>query len=175
MARVVQTGRFEADGLVYKVRVCGRQSGNGRWEGWIEFDLEDGSPVLRTGREATQSTLDDLAYWASSLTPTYIAGALTRATDGSVSETIDAVEEPAYDGPAAAASPAPADALNPVTIYSRWGANELRGQLGALNARELRAIARAYHLTPLDLNLDPLVEEELIALIMAGVRRRSAA
>jgi len=183
MARVIQTGRLEADGLVYKVRVCGRESVDGRWEAWIEFDLEDGSPVMRTSREATQSTLDDLVYWASGLTPTYIEGALSLATDGSVPDVVERLEVPAYEGPAPAPEEIPLTAVrevrdavkNPVAIYAKWGANELRAQLGALSASQLRVIARTYHLTPIDLDLEPLVEEELIALIMAGVRRRSAA
>ena len=183
MTHVIQTGRLEADGLVYKVRVCGRESTDGRWEAWIEFDLEDGSPVLRTPREATQSSLDDLIYWASGLTPTYVEGALSRATDGTVPEVVELLEIPAYSGPApdpATVPPTvlhevPAAMMNPVAIAAKWGANELRMRLGALSAGQLRAIARAYHLTPIDLDLEPLVEEELIALIMAGVRRRSAA
>ena len=183
MTRVIQTGRLEADGFVYKVRVCGRELADGRWEAWIEFDLEDGSPVLRTPREATQSSLDDLVYWASGLTPTYVEGALSRATDGSVPEVVELLEVPAYDGPAPESATVPltvvheaSDAImTPVAIEAKWGPNELRVRLGALSGRHLRAIARAYHLTPIDLDLEPLVEEELIALIMAGVRRRSAA
>jgi hypothetical protein len=58
-------------------------------------------------------------------------------------------------------------------VYAK-GENLLRHQLHALSERHLEAILRAYRLT------DPLVEtnfallnkEELIALILAGVRAR---
>lgn len=67
------------DGRSYDARVCGRECANGLWEGWIEFVPDDGSTVLRTGRETTQPNHDDLYYWATGLTSAYLEGALTRS------------------------------------------------------------------------------------------------
>ena len=47
-----ETLRFE--GITYRVRACGRKREEGLWEGWLEFEPDDASPVLRTSRETTQ-------------------------------------------------------------------------------------------------------------------------
>jgi hypothetical protein len=66
--------------LVYSARVMGRRRAeDGRWEGWIEFTLSDGTATLASGRETVQSTLQALRYWATGLEPTYLDGALARA------------------------------------------------------------------------------------------------
>lgn len=49
------------------------------WEAWLEFDLQDGTPSLQTDRETEQHGREDLEYWASGLTATYLEGALARA------------------------------------------------------------------------------------------------
>ena len=66
-------------GRVYTVRACGRERIGGTWEGWLEFVPDDGTEVLRSGRETTQPNLVDLEYWATGLTPVYLEGALERA------------------------------------------------------------------------------------------------
>jgi hypothetical protein len=91
------------DGTAYDVRVCGRENASGLWEGWLEFVPEAGGVALRTGRETTQPNHDDLYYWATGLTSTYIEGALTRAGGGGaaphgVSRFVYVA--PVYDGPA---------------------------------------------------------------------------
>lgn len=68
-----------SDGQGHVARVCGREAEDGRWEGWIEFEPQDGGSVLRTPRETTQPNRTDLHYWATGLTPIYLAGALERA------------------------------------------------------------------------------------------------
>ena len=66
--------------ILYTARVMGaRREADGRWEGWIEFVLSDGTATLRTGREIVQSNLQALRYWATGLEPTYLDGALARA------------------------------------------------------------------------------------------------
>ncbi len=69
-----------AAGASFLPRVCGRPMEHATlWEGWIEFIPESGAPVLRTERETEQSGRDQLKYWATGLTVTYLEGALRRA------------------------------------------------------------------------------------------------
>jgi hypothetical protein len=67
------------DGVVYRARVYGALDDDGRYGGWIVFFPIGGGRVISTDRETTQSSMADLAYWASGLTPTYLEGALARA------------------------------------------------------------------------------------------------
>jgi hypothetical protein len=78
-----------------------------------------------------------------------------------------AVDEPAVEEPAAH------PVLDPFAIYGK-GEDLLRRQLHALSERHLEVILRAYRLTdPLvETNFDLLNKQELIALILAGVRAR---
>jgi hypothetical protein len=199
MGRVVRSipAVKTSDGLFYDVRICGRQLADGRWEGWIEFDPVDGSPVLRTPRETTQPKLTDLDYWASGLTPVYLDGALTRAIHAAhVPETDNEVPEvPFYEEPAPhphvtrteATSPRSIEAcesnefidvdgavLDPIALYAK-GEDTLRQKLGLLSADHLRSIARGYHLIPGDLELESCTELQLAQLIVAGVRARCSA
>jgi hypothetical protein len=65
-------------GTLYDVRVYGREREDGTWIGWLEFS-NPLLPTLRTGRETTQSKVEDLVYWAKGLEPVYIEGAFNRA------------------------------------------------------------------------------------------------
>jgi hypothetical protein len=89
-------------GLGYRVRICGRLRPGGTWEGWIEFDPDDDSPVLRTRQETVQPNLVDLEYWASGLSEIYLDGALQRAIDAARPSQVigERVEVPTFDGPA---------------------------------------------------------------------------
>jgi hypothetical protein len=199
MGRVVRSisAAKTSAGLFYDVRICGRQLADRRWEGWIEFDPGDGSPVLRTPRETTQPRLTDLDYWASGLTPVYLDGALTRAVHAAhVPEMDDEVPEvPFYEEPAPdpdvtrpeATPPRGIEAcesnefidvdgavLDPIALYAK-GEDTLRQKLGLLSADHLRSIARGYHLIPGDLELEPFTELQLAQLIVAGVRARCSA
>jgi len=211
MARVVRAIReplVTTGGGVYTARICGRQRSEGVWEGWVEYEPNDGSPVLRTPRETTQPKLTDLEYWAGGLTPVYLEGALERALDAerAIEVEFDAPEGPAYEGPA----PDPATrvpmalphlgarsdlaegvtddvdlaereedvevdeaVLNPFSVFAK-GEGLLRLQLGALSARHLRSIVRAYRLAE-DIDLHALDAVELAELIVAGVRTKLAA
>ena len=64
---------------LWVARACGRIREDGLWEGWIEFERNDGI-LMRTERETTQPNRTDLAYWATGLTPVYLEGAFRRAT-----------------------------------------------------------------------------------------------
>jgi len=66
------------DGTAYEVQVYGRARSDGTWEGWLEFS----NPLrgrLRTERETTQSSAEQVLYWATGLEATYLDGALARA------------------------------------------------------------------------------------------------
>jgi len=212
MARVVRAIReplVTTSGGVYTARICGRQRTEGVWDGWVEYEPNDGSPVLRTPRETTQPKLTDLEYWAGGLTPVYLEGALERAIHAEraiIEVEFDAPEAPAYEGPA----PDPATrvpmarpsmgarsdlaegvtddgdlaereedvevdeaVLNPFSVFAK-GEGLLRLQLGALSARHLRSIVRAYRLAE-DIDLHALDAVELAELIVAGVRTKLAA
>lgn len=71
----------DADGTLYKVRVYGREREDGTWIGWLEFTDPTGR-ILRTGRETTQSSREQVTYWAEGLELTYLEGALDRAKRG---------------------------------------------------------------------------------------------
>lgn len=69
----------DAAGGNYVVRVFGRERSDGTWEGWLEFVAVGAAQVLRTGRETTHSSREDLAYWATGLGTAYPEGAFARA------------------------------------------------------------------------------------------------
>ena len=66
-------------GRIYTPRACGRARDDQTWEGWLEFVPDDGSAIVRSGRETTQPNLAALEYWATGLTHVYFEGALERA------------------------------------------------------------------------------------------------
>jgi hypothetical protein len=167
-----------SDGRTYLGRVCGGQMDDGRWQGWIEFEATDGSPVLRSPRETTQPDRTDLAYWATGLTAVYLEGALERALNpGRVAPSVTAPVTPAFDGPLPSdpgeASEPPEAVLNPHSVF-RKGEAVLRSQLEALAPWHLVNIIRAYDLSDQsDADLSRLNATELIELIVIGVRLNS--
>lgn len=66
------------DGVVYDVCVVGRERTDRTWIAWLEFTDVNGR-VLATDRETTQSSAEQVKYWAEGLEPTYLDGALARA------------------------------------------------------------------------------------------------
>jgi len=156
------------DGSIYRARVCGRERSDRLWEGWVEFVPDDGSPVLRTGRETTQPNLRDLEYWATGLTAVYLEGALARTLSGPPQRRgAELLEMPAYEEPAADHA-----ILDPYSVYAK-GEHLLRQQLHALSAWHLRNIVRAYDLVSRgDVALETLTEAELVGLIVSAVRGR---
>jgi hypothetical protein len=69
----------ELGGLWYRPRAFGDRQANGRWDGWIVFFPVSGGRAIASDRETTQANRDALSVWASSVTPVYLEGALTRA------------------------------------------------------------------------------------------------
>jgi hypothetical protein len=160
------------DGRVYTVVARGRERPDGTWEGWLEFVPDDGSEILRSGRETTQPDLADLEYWATGLTPVYLEGAMQRALEAASAAPADA-DRVAAEPVAVSEAPVSEPVLNPFSVYAK-GEDLLRKQLAALSPRHLRAIARAYDLAPADADLEVLTAPELIALIVVAVRRLAA-
>lgn len=164
------------DGARYAPRACARMGDDGRWEGWIEFsDVETGA-VIRSARETTQPTRDDVMYWATGLTCVYLEGALDRALSPvrrGESPRVDV--EPAFDGPApslVADRPVAARAvLDPFEVYVQ-GERVLRQELSALDIDHLRQIVRAYALDG-GVAAESPVPAVLVEYIVAEVRARS--
>jgi hypothetical protein len=162
-------------GAEFLARACGVESGH-TWQGWIEFVPVDGGAIVRSGRETTQPSLDDLRYWATGLTHVYLEGALQRALEPLERPNVGHVSPPAYDGPAPdffAAPPTTTESvLNPLSVY-RKGEALLRAQLGALSAWHLVNIVRRYNLSGQSPEaLTRLTMAELIELIVAATRMR---
>jgi hypothetical protein len=72
---VAGSGGREYEVLVYANQV------EGHWEAWLEFHPRTGGLVLRTDRETSQTTLEALHHWASTLGPAFVEGAFERAFD----------------------------------------------------------------------------------------------
>lgn len=166
---------LSAEGKSYMPRVCGRPAPDGGWEGWIEFEPEDGSPVLRSRRETRQSDRNALLYWATGLTRVYLEGSLERTLSPDRVIPVVVTAEPAYDGPAPEPMrvPVPASAeavLDPFSVYAK-GEDLLRQELGALSPWHLRNIIRAYGLLDADApELQDLTRAELVERIILAVR-----
>jgi len=71
--------RDDNDVMYDRARIYAERLDTGRWGGFIEFVAADGTRSVRSPRETTQRNLDDMAYWATGLEPTYFEGALDRA------------------------------------------------------------------------------------------------
>lgn len=66
----------------FRAWVMAGESGDGRWEGWLEFvpTDRDTSAVYATPIETRQHDRATVALWASGLSHVYTEGALARAT-----------------------------------------------------------------------------------------------
>ena len=161
------------DGAAYAPRACAREAEDGKWEGWIEFSDLDSGAVIRSQRETTQPTRDDVMYWATGLTRVYLEGALARATAGSRVVALREVDvEPAFDGPAPSlvveAPPWPRAVLDPFAVYAQ-GEQVLRQELSALDVEHLHSIIRAYGLAG-GVAAESMVPNVLVEYIVANVR-----
>ena len=160
------------NGQLYTAQVATRPDGH-LWEAWIEFRSSDGWDVRRTPRETTQPDRDAVVYWATGLSPTYLEGAIRRATDPPARRVRKVMPEPTFESPA----PSPVAevvetevaVLDPFSVGAK-GEDLLRRELGALAGWHLRNIVRAYDLDDGDIELEDLTEGELIELIVAAVQ-----
>lgn len=167
------------------VRICGREADDGLWEGWIEFDPQDGGPTLRTPQETEQPNRVDLEYWATGLTVAYLEGALERARHPGVPDLRprSVAAEPAFEGPAPSGRQGTNDAhaqrirpdavLNPFEVYAQ-GEDLLREELSALNEGHLRNILRAHGLVKEEeIDLQAVSRPALAEMIVTAVRERA--
>jgi hypothetical protein len=160
-----------SDGKMYLARACGRNRPDGLWEGWIEFEREDGEVAVRTTRETTQPNRTDLAYWASGLTAVYLEGAFRRATEGPPVVVVTEPDPPVFDGPAPRAVPVKVDAvLDPFDAF-KAGEDALRARLNALASWHLRNIVLAYAILPDDPELHAMTKAQLVERIIGAARR----
>jgi hypothetical protein len=140
-----------ADGSRWAARACGRRGAINMWEGWIEFvPLDLDQKPIRSTRETTQPSREDLLYWATGLTPVYLRGALTRALEAPLTRPTPRRVRPHFEGPAPSiVEPPPLPRahaiLDPFDVYAQ-GEDILIAQLDALDTSHLRDIARAYEL-----------------------------
>jgi hypothetical protein len=163
------------EGVQFAPRACTRVSSNGLWEGWLEFtDVETGS-VVRSGRETTQPTRDDVMYWATGLSHVYLEGALSRALRPHRAPAPAVHVEPAFDGPAPVLEPVemplvPRAVIDPFEVFAQ-GERVLREELSALSVDHLHAIIRAHGLEG-GAGAQALTPEVLAEYIVAEVRAR---
>jgi len=171
-----------SDGRSYVAKVCGRSTSGDRWEGWVEFIPEGGTPILRSGRETTQPARRFIEEWAEGLRLVFLEGSLERALAMQAPRprvpTTPSAEMPHFAGPSPDPIPSrqvPPDdaAVNPV-LYFRRGEGELRKKLAELSPAELRTVAKAYGLDgDGKLDVDTFSARALVELIVLGVSRRA--
>jgi len=70
----------DAEGRPYTASVHALERIDGLWETWLEFRGLGRDVLLRTPRESEQPSRRAMTYWASGLQPSYLDGALLRAT-----------------------------------------------------------------------------------------------
>lgn len=171
------TSLVDGDGARYVARACGRPRADGLWEGWIEFEREDGTHAVRTMRETTQPNRADLVYWASGLGAVYLEGAFRRATEPPPVPIEIEPSPPAFDRPApppAATGRSVEPVLDPFEAYAS-GEQTLRQRLSALAAWHLRNIVRGHRIVADPLALETMTKPELIELITNTARAAAAA
>ena len=165
------------DGSRWVARACGRK-GTGKMsnmsEGWIEFiPLDTDKAPVRSARETTQPSREDLVYWATGLTPTYLAGSLERALQPLLERPKPRRITPHFDGPAPtivepSAAPRPHAILDPFDVYAQ-GEDRLIRQLDALDTSYLRDIARKYEMMSADL-AESATRLDLVKAIVTAAR-----
>jgi hypothetical protein len=162
----------------YFAQACGRRSGDGLWEGWIEFTRPSDHKALRTGRETTQPNREDLVYWATGLRPVYLEGALERTVAKAPNPPIEALPAPAFDGPAPhrpTTSGSRESVLDPFSVY-RKDPGLLAQELRAFHDWQLRRIIRDFELVSnADPDINSMAAPQLAALILRRVAELSVA
>lgn len=143
----------DVDGGRWAAHSCGRGRADKMWEGWIEFvPVDRGRKPVRSRRETTQPSRQDLVYWATGITPIYLKGALDRALEPPLERPRPRRVKPHFAGPAPGIVPpspppsAPHPVLDPFDVYSQGGDDILIRQLDALDTPRLRDIVLAYEL-----------------------------
>jgi len=140
------------DGSHWAAHAAGRRRRDKMWEGWIEFVPLEGRPrPIRSRRETTQPSREDLVYWATGITPIYLKGALVRTLEPPLERPRARRLKPHFAAPAPEIEPAPPPPsvphpiLDPFDVYAQ-GEDILLRQLDALDTSHLRDIVLAYEL-----------------------------
>ena len=76
----------DPEGRCYAASVHATERLDGRWETWLEFRGLGRDVTLRTLPESEQPNRRAVLYWASGLAPSYVDGALLRATRARLTE-----------------------------------------------------------------------------------------
>ena len=140
------------DGRSYFPRVVAEPGVEERWQAWLEFVPLDDSESLLTDIQTTQSSRDDVARWASTLTDTFVEGAFPRWA-GPITGIIGSATVAAVNHrDITAASPA----VDPFALYAAGG-TALRAALLPLTRAELLTIISVYGLNPAQLSTEQLV------------------
>jgi hypothetical protein len=140
---------IERDGKLYWPKALTRQAEDGLWEGWVEFAVSGDGEALSTSRETEQPSRDEVMYWATGLSATYLEGALDRALRPMPARApiperkfVDSAPRP----PLRTSVPlSPRPVLDPFAVYAE-GEQLLRRQLHALSHDHLQNIVEAYQL-----------------------------
>ena len=104
----------DAEGRIYnRAFVYAEMQSGGTWRGSIEFVSDDGEKVLGTGQETTQSTVEDVAYWATGLELVYFEGAFRRALNRADPDRAGAPLIPATGRPSGGPVPFTIESLDP--------------------------------------------------------------
>jgi hypothetical protein len=83
----------DPEGRGYAASVHASERIDGIWETWLEFRGLGRDVTLRTRRESEQPNRRAVLYWASGLQPSYLDGALLRATRTRLTELRTMFEE----------------------------------------------------------------------------------
>ena len=70
----------DPEGRAYRASAHALQRVDGVWESWIEFRGLGRDVTLRTDRESERADRAAMTQWAAALPPSYLDGALLRAT-----------------------------------------------------------------------------------------------
>ena len=76
----------DAEGRGYAASVHALERSDGIWETWLEFNGLGRDVTLRSEHESEQPNRRAVLYWASGLQPSYLDGALLRATRARLTE-----------------------------------------------------------------------------------------
>ena len=76
----------DTEGRGYAASVHALERIDGLWETWLEFRGLGRDVTLRTQRESVQPDRRAVLYWSSGLQPSYLEGALLRATRARLTE-----------------------------------------------------------------------------------------
>lgn len=171
--------QLSADGRMFIAQVQGSRLPSGLWEAWIEFHPRVGGEPVSTGPETEQLSRGDLRFWAAGITRDHLKDALERALSARDASPQQLTRRPA--GTARTDEDQPVlesavrrlhdPALDPESLYERFGEYALRQELRALDAQQLATIIDAFEIEEMDVvDLARTYEDALAERIVAAVQ-----